>query len=132
MTTIPRKCMNSAICFLGGTFPSGIACLIHAYSNKEEYTTVKKRAVCVSHLDKQKKKTNLVSDSNIRNGIKEWLENLKYTHQNALSVIINKSWMKRKQYTLPKKKTSHIQNYRKKLSFLQFYQLSHLSYNQIY
>jgi hypothetical protein len=35
MATIPNKCMNSAIYFLSGTFPNGIKCLPHAYSNKE-------------------------------------------------------------------------------------------------
>jgi hypothetical protein len=29
--TIPKKCMNSAIYFQGGTFPIGINCLIHTH-----------------------------------------------------------------------------------------------------
>jgi hypothetical protein len=82
--------VNSEIYFLGGTFPSGIKCLTQAYSNKEEY--VKKRAVLVSHFDKQKKKINHVSDSNVRNVITKWLENRKYTRQELLSVIRDKYW----------------------------------------
>jgi hypothetical protein len=71
MAKIPIKCTNSAIYFSGGTFPNGIKCLTHAYSNKEDYIKVKKRAVWVSHLDKQKNKTKHVLDPNVRNnGIK--------------------------------------------------------------
>jgi hypothetical protein len=60
MAKIPTKCMSNAIHFLGGTFPNVIKCLTRAYSNKEQYNTVKKPAVCVSHLDKKKKKTKRV------------------------------------------------------------------------
>jgi hypothetical protein len=56
-------------------------------------------------LDKQKKKTKHVSDSIIRNGIKKRLENQKYTRQELLSVIREKSWIKKTIYTIPKKKS---------------------------
>jgi hypothetical protein len=59
--------------------------------NKEDFIKVKKYAVWASHLDRQKKKTNNVSYSNVRNG-KKWLENRKYTRQDLLSVIRDKSW----------------------------------------
>jgi hypothetical protein len=48
--------MDSAIYFLDWTFPSGIKCLTHAYSNKQEHITVKKRSAWVAYLDKQKEK----------------------------------------------------------------------------
>jgi hypothetical protein len=44
--------------FLGETFPSGIKCLTHAYSNKEAHIKVKKLSAWVAYLDKQKKKEN--------------------------------------------------------------------------
>ena len=81
MATIPKKCMNSAIYFVGGTFPSGIKCLTHSYSSKEEYIKVKKHSAWVAYLDKQKKKTKHISDSSFKNEIKNWLEHRKYTRQ---------------------------------------------------
>jgi hypothetical protein len=106
MATLPITCMISAIYFLGGTFPSGIKCLKHTYFNKEEYNKFKKHAVWISHLDKYKKKTKHVSDSSVRNGIKKWLGNRKYTCQELLSIIRDKSW--REKYidtTIPNKKS---------------------------
>jgi hypothetical protein len=58
MATISKKCMNSAIYFLGGTFPSGIKCLTHAYSKKEDYIKLNRRSAWVAYLEKKKKKQN--------------------------------------------------------------------------
>jgi hypothetical protein len=91
--------------FLGGTFPSGIKCLTHVYSNnKEEYIKVKKRSAGVAYLDKQKKKTKRVSDTNVRNGIKKKAQKSKI-HTSRIIVSYQKQVLgTRTKYTLPKKK----------------------------
>jgi hypothetical protein len=129
-TKIPRKCINSAIYFLAGTFPSGIKCLTHAYSKKEEYIKVKKCAVWASHLDKQKKKKH-VSDSSVRNGIKKWLKNRK-KHVKNYSQLLETSLGEKIIIYTTKEKNLPYTKLQKKLSFLQFHQLSHPSYNHIY
>jgi hypothetical protein len=65
-------------------------------------------------LDKQKKKIKHISESSVRNEIKKWLGNRKYIRQKLLSVIRDRSWRQKEQYALPKKKSFHTQNYRKK------------------
>jgi hypothetical protein len=66
----------------------------------------KKHSAWVAHLDEQKKKTKHVSDSSVRKGIKKLLKNQKYTCQELLSVIRDKSW---------KRKNNNIHYQRKNL-----------------
>ena len=117
MTTIPKKCLNSAIYFLGGSFPNGIKCLTHSNSSKEEYIRVKKRSAWVAHLDEQKKKTKQVSTSKEKTNIKNWLKNKLYTTRIVVSYQKPVLEEENSIYTTKQKKTSVHQTAEKNSSF---------------
>jgi hypothetical protein len=60
MTSIPQKCMNSALYFRAASFPAGINILTHYYSTGEEYVRVKQRTAWVAYLDARQEQKSRV------------------------------------------------------------------------
>jgi hypothetical protein len=79
MTSIPRKCMNSALYFRAASFPAGIKILTHSYSTGDEYVKVKERTAWVSYLDARQEQTSIMTDLSEREMVQEWMENKKYS-----------------------------------------------------
>jgi hypothetical protein len=100
MTSIPRKCMNSALYFRAASFPAGIKRLTHSNSTGDEYVKVKQRTSWVAYLDARQEQTSIMTDLSKREMVQEWMENKKYSREEILAVVTNNKWRKIKQYTV--------------------------------
>jgi hypothetical protein len=59
MTEVPKKCMNSVIYFLGGTFLSNIKCLTHLFHQKRIYQGKKAYSLGFSFWIKRRRKQTI-------------------------------------------------------------------------
>jgi hypothetical protein len=100
MTSIPRKCMNSALYFRAASFPACIKILTHSYPTGDEYVKVKHQTAWVVYLDARQEQTSIMTDLSEREIVQEWMENNKYLREEILAVERNKRWRKIKQYTV--------------------------------
>jgi hypothetical protein len=100
MTSIPRKCMNSALYFRAPSFPACIKILNPSYFTGDEYVKVKQRTAWVAYLDARQEQTYIMTDTSEREMVQEWMENKKYSREEILAVVRNNKWRKIKQCTV--------------------------------
>jgi hypothetical protein len=99
MTSIPRKCMNSALYFRAASFIAGIERLTHSYSTGDEYVKVKQCTAWVAYLYARQEQISIMTVLSERKMVQEWMENKKYSREEILAVVRNTKWRKIKQYT---------------------------------
>jgi hypothetical protein len=96
MTSIPRKCMNSALYFTVISFPAGIKRLTHSYSTGDEYVKVKKSTAWVAYLDARQEQTSIMTAQGDNDIVHEWMKNKIYSREDILAVAKNNKWTKNK------------------------------------
>jgi hypothetical protein len=101
MTSIPRKCTNSALYFRAASFPVSIKRLTHSRSTIDEYVKAKQRTAWVVYLDTRQGQISIIVDLGDREIVQEWMENKKYSLEGLLAVVRNNKWRQRKHYTVP-------------------------------